>query len=285
MQVIARIGAHGSNHRFAWRGLPNINFEVRSSLHRAIADISDDVSERTIRDKEDEIIKEARKWGLGISGGHYVDDLQLLADLQHFGVPTRLIDITSNPMTALWFATEKVARSPGDARNASGILVAMNLPWYREDEDGDFPRTVFNTATTPPVTWDDFDGGLSSNRNRALKLKSPFIVSSSMPNPRLRAQEGYFISSRLPEDSSGPLGDLSLSWEVGDEEDLRLLLTEDKERGFPKKLPFIAVRIPSKTKDQIRNYLKLTYSRTARRLFPDYSGFASYGKWRDDLKK
>ncbi len=73
--------------------------------------------------------------GPRVEGGQLVDDFQLLADLQHFGVPTRLVDVTSNPMTALWFATEQAfmsTKQESSRRSKPGMLIAMNMPWYNE---------------------------------------------------------------------------------------------------------------------------------------------------------
>jgi hypothetical protein len=57
-----------------------------------------------------------------------INDLQLLAALQHAGVPTRLLDVTANPLTALWFAS---ASHP----NADGLLLAFNLSQYVGSSD------------------------------------------------------------------------------------------------------------------------------------------------------
>ncbi|MGQ7787179.1 FRG domain-containing protein [Nesterenkonia sp. K-15-9-6] len=286
MTVIARVGTHGSNHRFAWRGLANCNYSLTSSLHRQLVTEGADVTEKLLTEREESILDEARRWGLGVEGGQLVDDLQLLADLQHFGVPTRLIDVTSNPMTALWFATEKVAHTSDSTQSnysATGLLVALNMPWYNEVETESSPQTVFKTVGRPPATVGELAEGLATKRRAGIELETPFVVSSSMPNPRLRAQEGYFIASSHPENSTPPLVSLNIEVPPGDPEEVRTLLTEDKRRGLPRSLPFVAIFIGSRVKEQLRNYLRMTYSRTAKTLFPDYQGFRDFGKWRSQI--
>lgn len=285
MTAIARVGTHGSNHRFAWRGLANCNYALTSSICRQLVSEAVVVTEDVLAEREERTLDEARRWGLGVEGGQLVDDLQLLADLQHFGVPTRLIDVTSNPMTALWFATEKVFRAPGKRQpeySATGLLVALNMPWYNEVATKGRPETVFKTVGSPAATYGALSGGLSTKRLEGLRLDTPFIVSSSMPNPRLRAQEGYFIASGHPDNPAQPLTSLKIRVPQGDPEEVRALLTEDKGRGLPKTLPFVAVFINSSVKEQLRTYLRLTYSRTAKTLFPDYQGFRDFGRWRSD---
>ena len=57
------------------------------------------------------ILEEARQqWGLGHPPSGELCDLELLADLQHHGVATCLIDFTQTPLTALWFACWKMSR-------------------------------------------------------------------------------------------------------------------------------------------------------------------------------
>lgn len=36
MTAVARVGTHGTNHRFAWRGLASCDHELTSSLHRQL---------------------------------------------------------------------------------------------------------------------------------------------------------------------------------------------------------------------------------------------------------
>lgn len=281
MTSIARIGTHGSNHRFAWRGLSNCNFDLMSSLHRLLLeeDAGAQINEDAVRTREEQILEAARVWGLGVEGGQSVDDLQLLADLQHFGIPTRLIDVTSNPMTALWFACQQAGPSRLAASSKTGLLLAINMPWYQESRSAPEARTVFKTVGEPPKTYSDFLQGLSARLLEGLKLDTPFIVSSSVPNPRLRAQEGYFLASRQPDHSHSPIASLSLSVPQGDPDKVRRLLAETRTQGLPPKLPFVAIFIPSKVKQQLLTYLRLTYSRTPKVLFPDFPGFREHGTW------
>lgn len=282
MTAIARVGTHGTNHRFAWRGHADADYEWSSSLYRTLIQEGVAVTEAAMREREERILDEARRWGLGVEGGQLVDDFQLLADLQHFGVPTRLVDVTSNPMTALWFATERAYRTTRNETTLSkpGLLIAMNMPWYREVSENGKPPSVFKTVGSPPRTWGDLEG-LSAKRSRALGLSTPFVVSSSMPNARLRAQEGYFIASAHPDGAAAPLTSLSLNVPPGDAETVRTLLTGERTQGLPRRMPFVAILVPSRMKAQLREYLRLTYSRTAKALFPDYTGFKDHGRWRD----
>ncbi|MFD9894753.1 FRG domain-containing protein [Amycolatopsis sp. NPDC059027] len=54
--------------------------------------------------------------------------------MQHHGVPARLVDVTSDPVTALWFATEEHRPdASGQVRQSKGVLFAADVTgteWY-----------------------------------------------------------------------------------------------------------------------------------------------------------
>jgi hypothetical protein len=134
LNLISHIALLAKDRTYAWRGQNDSAFSFSSSLYRRLAPPVDEVKEDLMRKSELEVLEEARLWGLGRNLGASATDLHMLAVLQHHGVPTRLIDVTSNPMTALWFAIEehRPAES-GNVRRSPGVLFAIdvtNTDWY-----------------------------------------------------------------------------------------------------------------------------------------------------------
>ncbi|MCZ2261096.1 FRG domain-containing protein [Isoptericola sp. QY 916] len=295
------MGAYATTHRIAWRGLKNANFALTSTLQRSLeAEKGGPVTEERMREREKRILLDARGWGLDILGGRRVDDLQLLTDLQHYGVPTRLLDFTSNPMTALWFACEKEpkpnpksnSRGGGVAWSASGLVLAMNIaPWYRKGrrESGVPKPTVYETVVQDP--WAKETAGRAmvqmetheSRLEAALDLSSPFLVSSSTPNPRLRAQEGFFIASGLPDPHDGAVG--AIKWKgsgptKGTRQKRAIIeVGTPATRGYPSSVPFMAFYVDADWKTDLRKLLRQNYRQKASVLFPDFTGFAMHKPW------
>ena len=86
----------------------------------------------------------------------------MLAVLQHHGVPTRLIDVTSNPMTALWFAAEQhKPDDDGAVRRSPGVLFAFDVTktrWYetfQHGEDQTFDHLENPLAASTSTRWPD----------------------------------------------------------------------------------------------------------------------------------
>jgi hypothetical protein len=228
-----------------------------------------DADENHFRRREIELLNAARDWGLGYGVGGWASDLQLLADLQHYGTATRLIDVSSNPMTALWFACQEMSE-PGDL-SRDGLLIAVNThKWLRFGRS--IPKPTY-TAHDNPQGW-ELEDALSSER--------PFVVESLLPNERLRAQEGFFIAGAIPtEDTAGsPFASITVPYDDMSPDRLHGLLTRpaterSSEHG---RLPFVAVLIPAELKSRVLMRLQNSYNRRPRVLFPDYSGFLQYSR-------
>ncbi|WP_159600097.1 FRG domain-containing protein [Agromyces humi] len=261
--VLGRIGGFSARSNLAWRGFASIDYDLVSSLQR-VPGLSD---EDSLRDVERSSLTAAREWGLGFGHGGWASDLQLLADLQHYGTSTRLMDVTSNPMTALWFACQQPA-SAGLSR--SGLLLAINTtdwPRYGRAQPSGRPSAIDN-----PIGWE---------LERALGSGSPFVVESLSPNDRLRAQEGFFIADRVPavDEQAGPFKSLRIAYPRIDSHDLKSALQNPDGSASPTirdRLPFVAVKVNQGLKRRALKILQNSYNRTHRVLFPDFTGFREY---------
>jgi hypothetical protein len=269
-KLISHIALLAQERTYAWRGQNDAAWTFSSSLYRRLAQDGAEVTEKTMRDAELKILVEARRWGLGRDLGPSATDMHMLAVLQHHGLPTRLIDVTANPMTALWFATEDHRPEVnGDVRRSPGVLFAVDVTktdWYETFQHGE------------GQTWEHMKDPLAATYRQAIeasqKNKSMFRAFSALPDERMKAQEGFFLGSAVPNEhqAAGVLGLNPLGAAPGVEK-LDKLLFSEKGRGRPTSLPFCAIVIPAAVKDRLRDPLKRTYNRRRRVLFPDVDGF------------
>ncbi|PWC06422.1 FRG domain-containing protein [Mycetocola zhujimingii] len=263
--LIGAIGGYSSQASLAWRGMASSDYELTSSLQRTLGP----VDEATLRLQERKLLAAAREWGLGYGPGGWASDLQLLADLQHYGTATRLLDVSSNPMTALWFACQPAQDHTGAHISRDGVLLAVNTAGWkrygRSRPDGSY------SAIENPIAWE---------LEHALAQGTPFIVESLMPNDRLRAQEGFFLAGEVPlvSDQISPFASFKVDSSPMEPDRLREHLRDpNPQRGSGRgRLPFVAVLIPSQFKAKVLQRLENSFNRHSRVLFPDFTGFREY---------
>lgn len=279
-RLISNLALLDQTRTYAWRGQNDATWRLTSSLFRRVEKIAGTpVTEDMLAAHEAQILKEARGWGLGRDLGASATDLHMLATLQHHGVPTRLLDVTSNPMTALWFAIEEHKPDEfGRVRESPGVLFAIDVTgtdWYETFQH--------NEART----WEHQSDPLGASYKQALLRTRDggfFRAFPALPDERMKAQEGFFLGSTLPTMHRIP-GVVGLNPVRGDAPGLeRLAKTAkpERERGRPHAVPFCAIVISGALKKELRNPLKHTYNRRRRVLFPDIDGFRD-GYARDQL--
>ena len=262
-RAITRIVLLSAGRRYVWRGCTNSSFRIRSLLLRdSIIDESEALpSEMQLRQRELAILREAREWGLTLEMGPLAPDLHLLAQLQHHGVTTRLLDVTYNPMTALWFACEN--------GEESGVLFAFDVTDFPAYDTIDPHQRQSYGLVVDPLEW-----SLRHALAVSARTGSPFLVRPTLRNARMQAQEGLFISGVVPLDPS-PTGIDGLPVPFGKapgRERLADLFSGERGAGRPARLPFCAIVIPASIKKKVKLHLT-ALNRRRSTMYPDIDGF------------
>jgi hypothetical protein len=164
--------------RFVWRGVAGASWALHSPIVRRFKEKHGHVpTEDELRELEQEILKEAREWALDWhSAGGRLTSLELLAALQHYAAPTRMIDFTFNAFVALWFAVEKNDNEPGRV--------------FAVDIAG---RTVTRAEASAAEPW-----WLVPGLPRAGWRRKSWVWRPPPFEPRIVRQDGCFLMGGIP---------------------------------------------------------------------------------------
>ena len=91
--------------QYLFRGVSNESYEIVPSAYLRLPQAKRNPA--TLLRINEEYLRDARLRGHNVKEGQQLADLELLAELQHFGAATCLIDFTRSAQVALWFACEK----------------------------------------------------------------------------------------------------------------------------------------------------------------------------------
>lgn len=104
---------------YLFRGVPNAEYKIQASAYRRPKEDTRNFEKFLQINKH--LVTDARLRGHGERDGRELGDLEILAQLQHFGAATCLIDFTRNAQVALYFACEK------------------DLKWEKKSQDSENP--------------------------------------------------------------------------------------------------------------------------------------------------
>ena len=161
--------------QYLFRGVTKDKYGIVASACRRLP-VADQNNPSKLLKINQELIDKAQGLGHDQRDGRQLTDLELLAELQHFGAATCLIDFSRNALVALWFACQ--TSSGGEA---NGKVFAVN----RDD-------TVRLKTVNPKLMKKDIDYFLQPDENgRYLQYQ----WSPKLQNNRIIAQQSVFVFS------------------------------------------------------------------------------------------
>ena len=222
-----------------FRGQENKNWEIQTSAYRRLRleSMQKKVSKEYEWNYNRGLMEQFKHadFSSGYSSEIMKEDLGILAQLQHSGAATSLIDFSDNPLIALWFACKKPLENKGKDNNNGKVFILYtgskknikkNIKEHLEEID------VFE-----PI--ENYKGIYSK------KLKYPnkklFYWKPAHLNKRIAAQQSYFLIDK---------------------------------KEIPAMPEMLKVIIQGNSKDDILEELSSLYGINEIMLFPDFVGFA-----------
>ena len=111
---------------YLFRGVPNVKYSIQASAYRRLLDKRDQTPANLLEINK-RIIDDARLEGHDLKNGQRLSDLELLAELQHYGAATCLIDFSYSAQVALWMACQRESKNIADSKIFNGKVFAVNI--------------------------------------------------------------------------------------------------------------------------------------------------------------
>ena len=102
---------------YLFRGVPNAAYRIEASAFRRPKETDRDFEKFLQINRV--LISDARLQGYDEKDGRKLKDLEILAEFQHFGAATCLMDFTYNALVALWFACQPDSKNSAKFRKTS----------------------------------------------------------------------------------------------------------------------------------------------------------------------
>jgi hypothetical protein len=191
-----------------------------------------------------------------------------LALAQHYGLPTRFLDFTTNMLVALFFAVEEPVAcrktKNGNWREQDSAVWCVEVPnrrkvwqvWKKDNDEIWLPPLAFaEEGSDPPI--DNF-------------VDKAFVPEHF--DQRIRAQGSVFMC-----EPRGKKGDWTIHKRLRDKKKTVRRETDD-EPGDEKDTRTLRIRIPKSAREALREQLDMVGINRAN-LFPDLASAASYLTW------
>ena len=228
VESIGKLVQDDTDHEFYFRGHSDRRYLLRPSIYRESAWIENE--HKMFRDL---VLR---------CPGEFADlgtTLERLAKMQHYSLPTRLLDLTKNPLVALYFAAGAHSNASGKAESVDGEVVVFKIA--KEDMkyyDSDTVSVISNLARMESTfdvksIRDRYGEGISDKEYQKkfntkevqitrllheIREEKPYFRKAIVPkhiesvvavkpkldNPRILKQDGAFFLFGITDDKSTP---------------------------------------------------------------------------------
>ena len=183
-QFMAEIESMSTVNNIIWyRGASSINYKLLPTLYRHPT-----ITDSTVLiNQEGDILKRFKQRSLPYITRTTTDDWDFFFLMQHFGVPTRLLDWTENPFVALYFALSGASLDP-TGNYTNDVVVWEMIPEHWNT------KSLEDISITTVIDPDDsLMTGYDNKSNIARIRKQSVAVYGNYNSVRIVAQKGAFV--------------------------------------------------------------------------------------------
>ncbi len=257
--------------KFIYRGQGDSNWELKSSLERSISKFYPNNVDNMLSFIEEKTLLKEFMWKYplySISVPKKDELVEWLTIMQHYGAPTRLIDITKSIFIAVYFALAETAFDNSSiwAINRHIITTPITEKYFRETNTNMVSHDVVEKETlrqANQILRDEVQ--ISSNE------PSIFYISPSIVNERISKQQGGFL---MPADISIPFTELLKSYYRNEPSCIAfsdLISYAEKAKFAQTDITILKINIPKELNLEIVKYLR-AMNITSEVLFPGLDG-------------
>lgn len=153
---------HESNETLVFRGHASTSYELKPGIGRK--NYSEDIERKVFYD--------FKRQYFSYTSERPISDMGILFLAQHYGLPTRLLDWTYNPMISLYFACESKPNDDGCI-----FVVSLREIFFADsDDDRSAPQTL----------------------REIMSIKKPMYVVPNYTDARYKNQKALFLLCNMP---------------------------------------------------------------------------------------